>query len=416
MSSNFQIKGQPLDVFFCKKCVYSNQKVVPSTILTDDKNHSNRKFLRFNEDGVCSACQTVEKKKSEKKDDIDWKEREFQLKKILEKYRSRNGSYDCIVPGSGGKDSVFQAYTLKNKYNMNPLTVTFAPIMYTQIGLKNFHNWPSIGNVNNFLYSPSGKVYGKLTRLAFERMLHPFQPFIFGQRHIASHLASQLNIPLIFNGEPFSEYGSEDKSEDINYSMPYKYYTKKKDQNILISGASQEELNKNFKISNSDLKYFLPLEEEEVMNKDIQVIFLGYFEKMNPQENFYKAAEISGFETSSERTEGTYSKYNSLDDKVDGFHYWTSYIKYGIGRTTEEASNECRHGYITREEAVNLVKKYDGEFPKKYFNDFLKLTELKEDKFYDIVDSFRPSHLWKKVGNDFKYAANWKLKNTVYKK
>ena len=105
--------------------------------------------------------------------------------------------------------------------------------------------------------------------------------------------------------------------------------------------------------------------------KDIQVIFLGFFEKMNPQENFYKASEISGFKTSPERTEGTYSKYNSLDDKVDGFHYWTSYIKYGIGRTTEEASNECRHGYITRDEAINLVKKYDGEFPKKYFNDFL---------------------------------------------
>ena len=137
------------------------------------------------------------KKKVLGKENIDWKERENQLNKILDKYRSRNGNYDCIVPGSGGKDSVFQAHILKSKYKMNPLTVTFAPILYTDVGMKNFHNWPEKGGVNNFLYSPSGKVYGKLTRLAFERMLHPFQPFIFGQRYIASHLALRLNIPLI---------------------------------------------------------------------------------------------------------------------------------------------------------------------------------------------------------------------------
>ncbi len=416
MNSNFKVKGQPEKVEFCRKCVYSNQKVVPSTILNDNQAHTNRKFLRFNSNGICSACETVEKKGFSEKENIDWKERENQLNKILDKYRSRNGNYDCIVPGSGGKDSVFQAHILKYKYKMNPLTVTFAPILYTDVGMKNFHNWPEKGGVNNFLYSPSGKVYGKLTRLAFERMLHPFQPFIFGQRHIASHLALRLNIPLIFNGEPFSEYGSENKNEDEDYRMPYKYYTKQKDQEILISGTTIKELEQDHNLNISDLEYFLPLQEDVLKEKDIQVIFLGFFEKMNPQENFYKASEISGFKTSPERTEGTYSKYNSLDDKVDGFHYWTSYIKYGIGRTTEEASNECRHGYITRDEAINLVKKYDGEFPKKYFNDFLELTNLSEEKFYDIVDSFRPDHLWEKTGNNYKFSQNWKLKYPVFKK
>ena len=134
---------------------------------------------------------------------------------------------------------------------------------------------------------------------------------------------------------------------------------------------------------------------------------------MQPQENYYNAVKTTGYSPSPERTEGTYSKYVSLDDKVDGFHFWTTFIKFGIGRTTEEASQECRHGYITREEAVNLVKKYDGEFPKKYFQDFLKLTKLSEEEFYNIVDSFRPSHLWEKTGNDFRYGKNWALKNKI---
>ena len=166
----------------------------------------------------------------------------------------------------------------------------------------------------------------------------------------------------------------------------------------------------------SHLKYFLPLELSTVKENNIQVLFLGYFENMMPQENFYKATEITDFKTAPERTEGTFSKYNSLDDKVDGFHYWTSYIKFGIGRTTEEASNECRHGYITRDEAVNLVKKFDGEFPRKYFQEFLNIMKMNENEFYDVIDRFRPSHLWEKVGNDYKYAKNWRLKNPVYKK
>ena len=147
----------------------------------------------------------------------------------------------------------------------------------------------------------------------------------------------------------------------------------------------------------------------------IKQYFLGYYEKILPQENFYNAVKTTGFSVNDERTEGTYSKYNSLDDKVDGFHYWTSYIKFGIGRATEEASNEIRHGYINRDEAVNLVKKYDGEFPKKNFQDFLNLTELNENKFFEIVDKFRPEHLWEKVGNDYRFAKNWKLKKAVYK-
>ena len=410
---NFKINKQPEKVVFCKSCVYSNQKVVPSTIKSDKQDHSNRNFLRFNKDGVCSACELIlRKKKTNKKNNIDWEKREYELRVLLEKYRSRNGSFDCIVPGSGGKDSVFQAETLKKKYGMNPLTVTFSPIIYTDVGMSNFHKWPQNGNVNNFLYSPSGETYGKLVQLSFKNMLHPFQPFIFGQRHYATHIAIKLKIPLIFLGEPHSEFGSDEDEEDLPYMLE-RYYTKNNNEKVNIAGLEIEEITNKHKINLSDLEYFLPQDINLIRENNIKQYFFGYFEKMQPQENFYKAAKITKFQTSSERTEGTYSKYNSIDDKIDGFHYWTSYVKFGIGRTTEEASNELRHGYITRDEAINLVNKYDGEFPKKYFKEFLNLTNMSESEFYEIVDSFRPDHLWKKSGNDYRYGENWQLKNQL---
>ena len=412
---SFNIKNQPKSVFFCKKCVASNQKPCPSDIKKDNHEHSAKEFLRF-KNNVCSACCEVDKKykNDTNVESIDWEKRENQLRNILDKYRSRNGSYDCIVPGSGGKDSVFQAEILKTKYNMNPLTVTFSPIMYTETGMQNFHNWPTYGNVNNFLFSPRGSTYAKLSKLAFENLLHPFQPFVFGQRHYASHIAKLFKIPLIFIGESFSEWGCEKELDNqIEYTL--KYFTKKKNETVLLSGINTDELIKKHKIPEQDLTYFLPLEENIIIEQRIRVLFLGHFENFQPQENFYFSTKTTKFKTSPDRTEGTYSKYVSLDDKVDGLHYWCALIKYGVGRATDEAAQECRHNYITRDEAVTLVKKYDKEFPKKYFQDYLAFTGLKEEDFFNIVDGYRPEHLWEKVGNDYRFAENWKLKKAVYK-
>ena len=397
----------PSKVLFCKKCVQSNQKILSSSLIADNRTHSNRKRMQF-KNGVCDGCLQVERKYN---DNINWKEREKKLNKILEKYRSRNGSFDCIVPGSGGKDSVFQAEILKKKYNMNPLTVTFSPHIYTEAGMKNFHNWPLYGNVHNFLYTPSGRVHRKLTELAFKNLLHPFQPFIFGQRHFSSHMALMFKIPLIFMGESQSEAGSSDEIDKI--MMQYEYWAKNENDKILISGYEIKELEKKYNINNNDLKYYLPNDIDVLKKNEIQVLYLGEFEKFEPQENYYLATKISKFVANSERTPQTFSKYNSIDDKIDSFHYYTAYVKFGYGRCTEEATKEIRHKYITREEGVNLVHKYDHEFPEKYFKDFLSYINTSEEKFYETLDKFRPSHLWEKKGNDFRLCKNWHLKHKV---
>lgn len=401
------IANSPENVLFCKKCVISNQKVLSSSLISDDQKHSNRSRMGFI-DGVCDGCIQVDRKYNQ---EIDWKERELKLKKILEKYRSRNGSYDCIVPGSGGKDSVFQAEILKKKYNMNPLTVTFSPHMYTEAGMKNFHNWPLNGDVHNFLYTPSGGVHKKLTQLAFKNLLHPFQPFIFGQRHFASHLALLFKIPLIFMGESQSEAGSSDEIDEI--MMQYKYWAKNDNEKILISGLELDELKVKHNITKNDLKYYLPNDVDTLKKNDIRVLYLGEFERFEPQENYYLATRVTGFVANSERTQQTYTKFNSIDDKVDNFHYYTAYVKFGYGRCTEESAREIRNRYITREEGVALVNKYDHEFPNKYFDDFLSYINIKEEEFYETLDKFRPTHLWEKKGNDNKHCSNWILKHKV---
>ena len=164
--------GLPEEVKFCKKCVISNQRPNSTVELKHTIKEVKRTIL-FDEDGICDACKFHEFKS----DGIDWDLREQELLKLCEKYRKSSG-YDVIVPGSGGKDSAFTAHILKYKYGMNPLTVTWSPHLYTEIGWKNFENWIHIGGLDNVLFTPNGRRHRHLTKLAFTNLLNPFQPFI----------------------------------------------------------------------------------------------------------------------------------------------------------------------------------------------------------------------------------------------
>ena len=136
--------------------------------------------------------------------------------------------------------------------------------------------------------------------------------------------------------------------------------------------------------------------------------YLGYYLKWTPQEAYYYAVEHTGFEANPFRTEGTYSKYNSLDDKIDGFHYYTTWIKFGIGRATYDSAQEVRNKHLTREDAVALVKRFDGEFPAKFFHEVMDYIGMKPDHFMQLCDKFRSPHLWMQEGGE------WKLRHPVW--
>lgn len=394
--------GLPEEVVFCKKCVISNQRPV-STVEFKNTRNLKKGTIAFDHDGICAACRYAEMKETE----IDWRQREKELIALCNKYRRNDGRYDCVIPGSGGKDSSFTAHILKYKYGMHPLTVTWAPHLYTDIGFQNFQKWINSG-LDNILFSPNRKVHRLLTRLAFENLLHPFQPFIIGQRHIAPKFSVLYDIPLVFYGENQAEYGNNIE-ENFKPTMDPRYYEFDGQlQDISIGGVKIDQLISEYGLTMDDLQPYLPVDKSRLRSVGTTVHYLGYYLKWDPQECYYYAAEHTGFSVNSERTEGSYSKYSSIDDKIDPLHYFTTFIKFGIGRATYDAAQEIRNGKITREEGVALVKRYDAEFPQKYFNEILEYMGITEERFWECINKGRSPHLWKYEDG------KWELRHAVF--
>lgn len=392
--------GLPRDVKFCTRCVMSNQRPA-SAVEFRHTIDSKKVTLNIDEEGICDACRNAEEKEK-----INWKQREDELLRLLDKYRRNDGSYDCLVPGSGGKDSAYQAHILKYKYGMNPLTCTWPPILYTDYGYRNFKNWIDVGGFDNLSFYRNGKVMKLLTRLSIENLLHPFQTFILGQKNLAPKIAMQYGIPLIFYGENEAEYGNP-LADNATSLRDKSYYAMGHLDEIFLGGVSIPELIEKYNLKINDLKAFLPASSDDLQQSKIEVHYLGYYLKWTPQEVYYYAVEHTGFKARPFRTQGTYSKYNSIDDKIDDLHYYTTYIKFGIGRATYDASQEIRNRHLVREEGQALVKKFDGEFPDRYFNEVMEHIEMKPERFHELCDQFRSPHLWNKVNGE------WKLRHTV---
>ena len=177
-----------------------------------------------------------------------------------------------------------------------------------------------------------------------------------------------------------------------------------------FGGVTMEDYIKKFGFKYGDFQPYIPPIKDNLIKKGIEVHYLGYYLKWDPQECYYYAVENTGFQANHERTEGTYSKYSSIDDKIDPFHYFTTLIKFGIGRCTYDAAQEVRNDKITRDEAAYLVNKYDMEFPNKYFKEFLNYIDTSETEFWKSVEKFRSKHLWKKDKNGV-----WQLRHNIMK-
>lgn len=389
-------------VIFCKKCVISNQRP-SSSVEFKHRQEEKKGTIGFGDDGVCDACRYNEVKDKH----IDWKRREEALVSLLDQHRRNGTDYDIIIPGSGGKDSAYTAHLLKYRYGMNPLTVTWAPHKYTEIGWKNFESWMHVGGLDNILFTPNGRLHRYLTRQAFLNLLHPFQPFIVGQRIIGPLMAARFNVPLVMYGENQAEYGNN-PTENFVPTMDRKFFSVGRVEDIVLGGMSIGDIIAKGEFKLNDFAPYVPPSAEYLDSKGVEVHYLGYYLKWDPQECYYYAVENTGFQANTERTEGTYSKYSSIDDRVDMFHYYTTLIKFGIGRATYDAAQEIRNRKITREEGVHLVRRYEQEFPHKYFQEFLEYISLSEEEFRETVEKFRSPHLWEKRHGE------WFLRHAVW--
>lgn len=370
----------PDEVRFCKKCVVSNQ----------------RPRIVFDEEGVCNACHWAERKDAV----VDWDERARELKDLCDRFRRNDGRHDVLVPSSGGKDSSYVAHRMKFEYGMNPLTVTWAPNVYTDIGRYNHQTLIDAG-LDNITASVNGPVHRRMTRICMEEMGDPFQPFIIGVVWFPARMAAAFDIPLVMDGENGEvEYGGDPSSEKPGFTV------KDAADYWLSDRGAEHWLEHGF--DRKDLELYMPPTEEALDRTPVERHFFSYYSKWVPQENYYYAVEHTGFQANPEgRSVGTYSKYASLDDQIDPFHYYFALLKFGIGRATSDAAHEVRDGHITREEAVQLVRRYDAEFPTKSLQVFLDYCEITEDHFWDVAESWRNENLWAREGND------WRLKYQV---
>jgi N-acetyl sugar amidotransferase len=412
--------GLPREVKFCRRCVISNQR--PNSAVEYLHTSQTRKTtIHFDERGVCDACNVADRKTRE----IDWADRERQLRDLCDKHRKNDGSYDCIVPGSGGKDSFYASHILKTKYGMHPLTVTWAPHIYTDWGWKNFQAWIHAGH-DNFLMTPNGRVHRLLTRLSTELLFHPFQPFMFGQKSLAPKMALLFNIPLVFYGENEAEYGNPGIDAE-SAQRDWAYFSADDHSKIFLGGVSIDDLHTKFGVDANELRPYLPPNPNQLAEKKVEVHYLGYYLRWHPQACYYYAVEHGGFQASPERTPGTYSKYNSIDDRIDDFHYFTTRIKFGLGRASYDAAQEIRSGDINREEGVALVKRFDHEFPERFAEEIFRYLSIPANEFpaasgmfeqsimdrayfWRLTDQFRSPHLW--VHED----GNWNLRHAVWQK
>jgi N-acetyl sugar amidotransferase len=394
--------GLPRKVIFCKKTLISNQRPVSEVEFYHKKN-TKKRTLYIDKNRISDSWKYSLLKKK-----INFREREEKLLKLLRKHRGKHGEYDCIVPSSGGKDSCYAAHLLKFKYGMNPLTVTWPPNIYTSYGYKNFKNLIKTGKFANISAKRNENIMRLVTKLSVLNLLHPFQPFMLGQKIYPIKEAIKQKIPLIFYGENEAEHGNPISDNASSLREKY-YFTHKNLDKLFIGGVKLNFLEEKYKIQKKDLNDYLPPSENELKKFPLEVHYLGYYINWVPQETFYYSVENCGFRPRPFRTQGTYSKYNSIDDKMDDLHFFTLFTKFGIGRATYDVSQEIRNNHLTIDEGKKLIKKYDGEFPNRYFKEILNYLNLKEDFFMSHLDKFRSPHLWKKIKK------KWRLRHTVNK-
>jgi hypothetical protein len=230
-------------------------------------------------------------------------------------------------------------------------------------------------------------------------------------------------IPLVFYGENEAEYGNP-IADTQSAKRDWSYFTAQDKSQIFLGGTSLKDLQDDFGVDGHELQPYLPANPEQIEANKVEVHYLGYYLKWHPQSCYYYSVENGGFQASPERTPGTYSKYNSIDDRIDDFHYYTTRTKFGIGRATYDAAQEIRSGDITREEGVALVRRFDHEFPERFADEIFRYLSIPEKEFpkasqmfaqpimdrayFDnLADSFRSPHLWKYVDG------GWQLRHPV---
>ena len=343
--------------------------------------------LHFDEDGVCDACKSQEAKNK----DIDWSVREKEFLELVKKYKT-DSDYDCVIGVSGGKDSTYQVIKVL-ELGLNPLCICFEPTIPTEIGRKNLDNLNNLG-IDLIHIKRNPIVYKKLAKEAFKRTGDNEWQNHLGIFTTVPKFAVSFNIPLIIWGEsPQIEYGGPASSKTRN-TLDRQWLEEfggllgnRISDMVGIDGLTQR-----------NLSLYTYASDEDIHRVGVTGLFLGYYFKWDLREVLKKSKEY-GFSTQERPVETTYENFENLDCYSNHLHDYLKYVKYGFGRATDNACLDIRLGYITREEGVRLVNKYDGRYPSLAVTKYLKYTEFTQKEFDEIVDSYTNKRIFERDEN-----------------
>lgn len=348
---------------------------------------STRPRISFSPQGVCNACLWSEEKAS-----LDWSKRQEELEALLSKYRSHGKRFDCLVPVSGGKDGSYVAYQLKHKYGMNPLAVTITPALPLALGEDNLKAFVESG-YNHVSVNPAHEAMRELNKIGLEIMGFPYYGWLTAVQAGVVRIAKQFNIELIFYGEDGEvEYGGTSETArtpiyDVNYMK--KVYLEGGYDKVLAASS----------ISEADKYFFTFPTDKELAESSISITHWSYFENWDPYRNYLIAKEYCGLKEAESTNSGTFTNFSQNDQALYALHTYLMYLKFGFGRANQDASIEVRRGAMTRDQAVNLVRLYDGHFPQEYLELYLEYYQVSEEVFLSLLDKFVNKELFVRNGN-----------------
>jgi N-acetyl sugar amidotransferase len=343
--------------------------------------------------GICSACSFKKKKKK-----IDWDKRWSDLEKICNKFRSKTGDHDVIVPAGGGKDSSYVAWVLKNELKMNPLCVCATPPLLTKLGRDNLDNFINSG-FDVLEVNPNRILTKKLSLSSMKKYGIPQQEWLMRILTIPINISSKFKIPFIMYGEEAeSEYGGITEYEDkarFNKNIIYEAYF----SGITISDLIDFKKNKKYLSL-----YKLP------EKKDYEKLYpthWSYFEQWDEVKHLKIAEKYCGLIRSKKNTHGADNNFSHLDQEMYILHMYMAYVKFGFSRATTDTSIDIREGNISRSDAIKLVKKLDHKEPIEYYSKFANYFGITKKTLIKIIESHRNKKIFENNNN------KWVLKDDI---
>ena len=345
--------------------------------------------LSFNDEGICSACEAAEMKSN----GINWKLKEKEFFEIINYYKKAEDEigYDCLIPVSGGKDSTYQAYFMKEVCGMNPLCVCFETTSITEIGQKNLDNISKLG-IDVIHFKKNHEVYKKMVIEGFRTVGDEMWPNHLGIFTVPVIFAVKLNIPLIVWGENSQqEYGGPNLDSVKNNHLNRKWLEEfggllgnRVQDMIGVDGLTKKELT----------SYFYP-SDEEIEKVGVTGVFLGSYFFWDARKQLDVVKKHGFLVKEDGPVEGTFTNYENLDEKIHGLHDYLKFVKYGFGRATDHANIDIRNNRLTRNDALQLVRKYDGKYPHFGVQSFIEYSGLSKQEIDQIIDSFTNPILFK---------------------